>query len=371
MDKADVLLRQSGNVLYLFSSNYRFRYLQDVLNVLCLPPGFLYHFRYERKWIDAEIRNSVDEEEVLPSKVCVVFVDRHVEGEPCREPVFHPIRVGELVKVEVDGDVLHIYFLVKEYAKYNKERESSFQNLIKDELPIHKRPLEVYACIGNLMSDFYGGNGELARDWQSIVSVIAQARCLQNAVFWRMDHPVKRTKKKVELSGPRQIVHLRTGYEFDANSYYTIPISFFRPDQPAQIPDSVSLRVEMDPGLFLTSQPTLLEANVRYDRLWIDLPTRRRTSQMLSSFLLSLSNKADADAYSIAPHVEFPLRIKPSRLRYVAGLCILLGVVLIAIGTAVSGITGGLLAGLGAVFATVTLWWLTGDVNQGSRGSGG
>ncbi len=364
MNKADGTLEQPVEVLYLFSSNYRGRYLQDVLNVLCLPPGFVYHFRYERKWVDAEIWRSVDKEESLPIKVCVIFVDRHGEREPYREPVFHPVRAGERIKVELDGDVLHVYFRLKEYARYDKDHESDFQNLIKDRLPAHKRPLTVYACMGHLLPDFYSGSEVLARDWQDIVSVVAQARCLEGAIFWRMDHPVKRKKNKVELSKLSDIVHLRMGYEFDANSYYTIPISFFRPDEPTQCPDTVSLRVKMDSDLFLTSQPALLEANVRYDKLWIDLSTKRRTSQILSSFALALNSNADDEAYPMAPRVEFPLRIKPSRLRYVAAFGILIGGALIATGTAMSDITGGILAFIGAVIATGPLLWVKGDVHQ-------
>lgn len=92
-------------VLYLFSSNIRPLYAQDILNVLAAPSGISYTFRYERRYV-VESLTSGWNENLVGRKVLIHFSLQ----QPARyhEPVFFPIRIGRVHQAQRLGEDIYL-----------------------------------------------------------------------------------------------------------------------------------------------------------------------------------------------------------------------------------------------------------------------
>lgn len=112
----------TGQVLHLFSSDFRALYLQDCLEVLALPVGAVHRFRYDRKWVwlnghDAKSPGLSAQWMALQKEKTPVLVyflaakSRRYGGD-----VHIPLRWGHVVKAFVQGDYLFVDFAVGSYA---------------------------------------------------------------------------------------------------------------------------------------------------------------------------------------------------------------------------------------------------------------
>lgn len=102
------------------SSDYRELYKSDVFRVMAKPIGSIEHFRYDSKWIlDGD--ECVNENILLQKKVVLVF--KHVPKGQGDEPIFIPIRVGEIIGFEFDSQtkMYHYFFKLNEFCKISSE----------------------------------------------------------------------------------------------------------------------------------------------------------------------------------------------------------------------------------------------------------
>jgi hypothetical protein len=117
--------------LYLLSSNARWRYFQDVLQVLALPRGFIGHFRYELRYIAPEVRGALPSRpKALPSHLqeCSVLLcylcQRETTPNQWKWLAVYPVRAAKLRRAyktgENDSDVAHFYFVVQDYCRYGQ-----------------------------------------------------------------------------------------------------------------------------------------------------------------------------------------------------------------------------------------------------------
>ena len=82
----------STSAVYLFSSNIRPRYEQDVLNVLAAPTGLTYRFRYRRDWVADGLASDWDN---LSGERCIVHFSLQQPNQ-YHDPVFFPLRLGTI-----------------------------------------------------------------------------------------------------------------------------------------------------------------------------------------------------------------------------------------------------------------------------------
>jgi hypothetical protein len=120
--------------IYLFSSNYRLKYLEDDLLTLLLPRDMAVHFRYLAKYVEPDLlANAKDHPgELIGSTVLISYpatvrestvanakasADRAAAlgGDPTAGVYIYPLRFATLIGLDASGDMLHLYFSVTGY----------------------------------------------------------------------------------------------------------------------------------------------------------------------------------------------------------------------------------------------------------------
>jgi hypothetical protein len=98
-------------IVYLFSSNIRPLYAQDILNVLASPAGTSYTFRYEKRYVAASLGSRWGQE-VVGRKALVHFSLQ--QEARYQDPVFFPIRLGYVYQVDRLGeDIFLLHFVLE------------------------------------------------------------------------------------------------------------------------------------------------------------------------------------------------------------------------------------------------------------------
>jgi hypothetical protein len=107
-------------MLFIFTSTYREQYIEDMLNILALPEGAIYHFRYE----DYHLNQAVHQEwkrQIAKHPDQLLFQDEpalfiFVQQPPTRtthpdtDLRFFPLRFCTVARLEDQGSVVHLYF---------------------------------------------------------------------------------------------------------------------------------------------------------------------------------------------------------------------------------------------------------------------
>ena len=139
-------------MIYLFSSNARDRYIQDMLNIIALPRGGLYQFRYEETIVDDQLSklagNSALLEKYIGQEVLLVYVQQKKNLPLTESDVsYFPIRKGTITSISFEGKVFIIQFALTDFidwqslfipAKLKNKQEELLANQTQVN-EIHKR----------------------------------------------------------------------------------------------------------------------------------------------------------------------------------------------------------------------------------------
>lgn len=104
----------TAEIVYLFSSNIRPLYEQDILDVLAAPTGTLYSFRYEADYVTEDLAKAWGTDRLVDTSVLVHFSLQQVRKY--HRAVFVPVRRGIVTQTTKVGDFLVIEFEVGEYV---------------------------------------------------------------------------------------------------------------------------------------------------------------------------------------------------------------------------------------------------------------
>jgi len=97
----DARLAADAALLYLYSSNIRPLYEQDILDLLASPPGLPYQFRYEARYVDDHTRT---EWLGLAGKMALIHFSLQQEAK-FHEPAFIPVRLATVRRAFHLGDI--------------------------------------------------------------------------------------------------------------------------------------------------------------------------------------------------------------------------------------------------------------------------
>src|SRR5436190_1213062 len=96
--------------VYLFSSNIRPPYEQDVLNVLAAPPGLTYRFRYRREWVADGLAAAWSK---LAGSRCIIHFSLQ-QPHQYQDAVFFPLRLGTVLRTYQEArDIFLIEFSIE------------------------------------------------------------------------------------------------------------------------------------------------------------------------------------------------------------------------------------------------------------------
>lgn len=107
------------NTITLFSSDSRPQYIKDIFNVLALPHGGTYRFRYKEKYIHSDIIEHLGSSKVKGTIALIAFRTNLDIDE--NKHFFIPVRWVSIKNVKKSSDFYLIDFTVMGYAVFNKE----------------------------------------------------------------------------------------------------------------------------------------------------------------------------------------------------------------------------------------------------------
>jgi hypothetical protein len=108
-------------MIYLFCSASRPLYKRDALECTCYPPGYLFRFRYEKRYVDPNIWESPST--LSEMEGVIVFLDT-VGEEGRKDFEFFPIRRIKASRLFTQGLAIYIDFKFGEFIDYGSEENS-------------------------------------------------------------------------------------------------------------------------------------------------------------------------------------------------------------------------------------------------------
>jgi hypothetical protein len=104
--------KPSEQLLFLFSSNIRPLYEQDILDVLAAPSGVPYRFRYDGAYVSAAAKDNW----TRPHETDVLVLFSLQQEAEYQRAVFFPIRAGRVSAVRQVGNYFFVEFLIGQYV---------------------------------------------------------------------------------------------------------------------------------------------------------------------------------------------------------------------------------------------------------------
>lgn len=108
--------------LTLFTSDTRQQYLNDALAVLATPPGSVFHFRYEGRYLPDGVPARFADGSAVGSRLLLAF--RQGVGDMSRGQVLVPLRWAVLTAADCTYDVYNLAFVCSGYPAIVSSKDS-------------------------------------------------------------------------------------------------------------------------------------------------------------------------------------------------------------------------------------------------------
>jgi hypothetical protein len=138
------------------------------------------HFRYRSKRVDGQIWTKPSD--FLDKSALVIAVLSGINGIP----EFFPLRKGKLIKMEKEGDTLHVYFrLLSNWVNYS---DNNYDSLIKRFSDIPNGQGDVFLggkfiTKGNLEQIVFSSSSNA---WEGIIEKIGDRETFNKSIFYRI-----------------------------------------------------------------------------------------------------------------------------------------------------------------------------------------
>lgn len=304
-------------LLFLFSSNIRPLYEQDVLDVLAAPSGAVYRFRYENRWIEPDSRerwlNLGTDTEVLVHYSLQQRARYH-------EPILIPIRRGGIRQTFAEGGTLFVEFALGDYVTLPEPVRTDDGVL---DMAAEARRYTDYLAEKDVPRPYSSSAGlgfDVLRDSASPLDLTAD----QVAAFERLTKYLNPTDsfrdarfyRFLRLSARDDDTELMPGtdgvIEVEGGRTYTLELFHY---QPAEVTTASSFSVSVDGSIIQIIGRAGFDVGSRYDR--IPIPLVAVQSERYESRETVLVVEPDAGVHG--PELRLPIRVQPPTKKLVAG----------------------------------------------------
>lgn len=227
-------------LVYLFSSNRRPLYVQDILDVLAAPPGARYEFRYDKRYVDPDaLERSLDGLEAL------VHFSLQQEAE-YHAPAFIPVRRASVVDTRISAGIFVCTFAVTGYVALAKDEAEPLSAPIRRyaealERSAVKRPYGPSASVGadlrDVASEIFDESADQSVAFRHTTELLQQTEWFRSARFVRVtglrEGPTKGAS--LAMSDGRYVLTAGKTYELELTHY-----------EPADVTDRQSFTVTSD-----------------------------------------------------------------------------------------------------------------------------
>jgi hypothetical protein len=235
-----------NQILYLFSSNIRPLYEQDILDLLAHPKGTLFRFRYFKRYVSPEL--TANPGAVVGMSALVHFSIQ--DPGQYHEPAFIPVRWAKICATEDVGDVLLLVLRLGAYCAL--ERPIDFRKPEQCGAIVRKyfaalrgvpQPYNYSAGIGPLLSTDapVDPSSDESHLFESLVQFLQGTQSFREARFYRV-RGVTRLSRSGDvtervLPDEHGVVQLRGG------DTYTIQVHHF---QKSEIEGTANFTIDVD-----------------------------------------------------------------------------------------------------------------------------
>jgi hypothetical protein len=237
----------------LITSKSRPRYATDALNVLALPSGMKYHFRYDRKYLNDDLINQFENQDPKGTKVLIVFCDEFNTSDP----FMVPIRWAIIEEVRQISDFYVIWFRLNSYPVFSRSFSGQHQAMSDackqylGKFPGDERSLPIHLGLTPFV-EMKGGNDDMA--WMEIARRLSLHSYFKNTFFIRI------SAKKTELRPFEKFGN--EGYLLSESRYACIQLDFFAAHYGA---DENKVYIRSDNTVLRVASSSVVHLDSRYD----------------------------------------------------------------------------------------------------------
>jgi hypothetical protein len=250
------LIVPTASGVTLFTSDSRRRYATDLLNVLALPPGAHYQFRYETKYVPPELRHAFEASSVAGTRALIAFRDESVSS--AKSPFIVPVRWATISEIELISDFYVIRFSLAGYPVFSRSfatDKAAIHEQCKaylQQVPENARHLPVQAGLTPLVEP---------RDTDDKSAWINVARALALHVPFSTTHFI-RIAKIVSAKTARLSTTVDGEYVLAERQYAEIQLDYFAVNYG---PPSDDLQITSDQSLIRVASLGSITLDSRYD----------------------------------------------------------------------------------------------------------
>lgn len=342
-----------NRVLYFFSSSQRPLYKQDNINVLCYPSGSIMHFRYDKKWVSAQIiERNLDS--FKNNEAIIVIVDIEERGEE-NFPLFFPVRKAKIKNVDFEGNVMHFYFeLFPDWIDYRKNQElEDYQECIYS---LREKPTAGRRSLNGKFASFEELQRNLkfsteAKAWESIIEKVGSLESYKETLFYRLSRLYEfKSKKDAKISN---FGDFKSGYILRSGKGYNLELSLkYGKEVPdLAVRDRLVIRAIEN---FHAPIPDEIALGFRVDKQNIYLSTKQLLSDSYTQLIITFK-----EGFIEGPNIVIPLKIEYNRWR-VLGSCFLffIGLILTSGIIPVEQLLENLLKAAGSTLSSLVVFYL-------------
>lgn len=348
---------ETSKTLFLFSSNQRLLYEQDIIDLLACPKGFRYQFRYHEKYLGRDLGPSWQQDKLIGIPVLTIFSIQ--QQEKYHESALIPVRLGRVVKTSREGSIFVVEFELQNYVSLpptekpeeRGEQVRTFSKTLKERLadtPDTKKS----AAIGPDCSDLFEQEDQPAC-WETTATYLSRTLSFRESIFVRFSGLTEAGSNGDALSPKDGVFELVAGHSYD------LRVAHFR--DPPLTDQPKTFQVITDEEIVSVVHPTEFPVTSGYDNVRIAIHALNRTDTREST--LVVSPKGDAKGAKMTLRI----RVAPSPSSRVVGVA---GTATAVLAAAMPGILG---AGtdlhwrvlLGAGGALLAAWLVDAGLKRG------
>ena len=308
--------------LWLFSSNQRALYAQDVSNVAALPAGAKYQFRYKERWVHDALKADWRNKKLVGCDVIVVFSYQHTSH--FHPPAFIPVRLAKVADTEVEGTVFVIKFEVTQQVSLPESAEGgdfspgalvrqfsrAAEALMEGVHPggTHNRSAVLAPSPEPLLSLSQPGSDR----WERTVDYLAASTAFPDHLFFRI------TELR-EVGGTKPLVPKAGKFELVAGKTYELGLSHYQPTPPSELR---RLEVVTDPEVLDIHGSTTVTISSGYDAIRVRFHAAYRDNPKDSTLTVEASSGSHGSRAPLNVRVLPPKNEKV--FRGVAGAAVIL-----------------------------------------------
>jgi hypothetical protein len=244
-------------VLCAFSSNYRPLYIGDIYKVLIMPVGYIVHFRYKKKYIEAKILS--ESKKYIGKETIIFFTDMNREAGEAKN---YSVRSAKLKLFEYteETELVHIYMELKNFVDVTID-----PNIDNLELPTNKFFSELNCTVLNKNQSWKTKIDQL-KDFFPDLSFFYLKK-IKGTFGW---------KKKIKSRSDKKSSH----YNLTHGNKYLLDISLANPNESKC---KISLSPSSDDVSFNISNPISITAH--YDDLTVPVYLKSLNVSSESSYI--------------------------------------------------------------------------------------